>query len=128
MRDSVSRVRRLARNLELLLQGMSSLKEGVECYFSVSCVRQNRFSSTRQKNRLREQMSSLGPISPSGLLSHLERPPSLPWCGVVSSSLPNSCLRDRFRDGQMEAGVKVEEQPLSRQMLMLLKTARPDLS
>lgn len=62
MRDSVSRVRRPARNLELLLQGMSNLKEGVEYYFSVSCVRQDRFSSTKQKSRMREEIAdSPGP-------------------------------------------------------------------
>lgn len=57
MRDSVSRVRRPARNPELLLQGMSNLKEGVGYCFSVSCVRQGRFSSTKQKSRMREQIA-----------------------------------------------------------------------
>lgn len=39
---------------------MNCPKEGVEYYFSVSCVRQDGFSPTRKKSRMSEQMISLG--------------------------------------------------------------------
>ena len=49
MRNSVSKVRRPSRKVGLLPQGRSCLKEGVEYYFSASCGKQGRFSSTRER-------------------------------------------------------------------------------
>lgn len=49
--------------------GESCLKEDVENYFSASCVKQGKFSTTRKQSRMMEQMASLDPISPSGLVS-----------------------------------------------------------